>query len=63
MTDRHVRILRFVALKRQWELEDHDEADHPEGAVSADRRQHLKGLATRAKTRLTDAQQRRFRRE
>jgi hypothetical protein len=62
MTDRHLRILRFAALKRQWELHDHDAADHADETVSADRRRQLKRMATRARARFTDAEARRFRR-
>jgi hypothetical protein len=60
VTDKHLRVLRFAALKRQWELHDHDEADHADETASADRRRHLKRMATRARTRFTDAEARRF---
>jgi hypothetical protein len=60
MTDERRRILRFAALKRQWELQDHDATDQVGRPASADRRRHLKRMATRARARFTDAEARRF---
>ena len=60
MTHPRLRLLRFTALKRQWELNDHGTDDHTGEGESADERRHLKRMAKRARARLTDAESGRF---
>ena len=62
MTDRHLRILRLVAQKRQRELDDHDAADHTGETVAAGRRRHLKRVVTRTRARVAEAEVRRLHR-
>lgn len=61
MTDRHLRILRLVAKKRQQELDDHDAADQTQETAPAGRRRHLKQLAARTRGRVAEAEARRVR--
>ena len=59
MSDLHMRILRLVARRAQRELDEHDAGEHARDAVSTARRQDLAHIATRARTRVVDAQARR----
>lgn len=59
MTDRHLRILGLMAQQRQQALRNYDAADHTGDAASTGRREYLAGAATRTRTRVEDAEQRR----
>ncbi len=59
MTDVHLRILRLLARQRERELDDHDAADHPGDAASADRRRMLDRAAGRTRANVAAAEARR----
>jgi hypothetical protein len=60
MSDRHLRILRAVAHRRQQQLDDHDAVDtRPAVNGSSRRRDDLARTAARTRARLAAAQARR----
>jgi hypothetical protein len=60
MSDRHIRILRAVAHRRQQQLHDLDAPDgRPEVIGSTVRRHDLERTAARTRARLAAAQARR----
>ena len=59
MSDRHMRILRHIASRRQRDLDQYDAADHSGEAAAADHLQHLGDAATRTRGQVTAAEQRR----
>ena len=61
MTDRHLRILRLIAQRRQRDLRSYDASQDDGDIGSPDDRQHLERAATRTSARVTDAQARRRR--
>jgi hypothetical protein len=61
MTDRHLRILQMVARHNQRRLDQHDTAEGPPAAGSAERRHDLKATAKRSRAQVAAAQLRRRR--
>jgi hypothetical protein len=59
MSDRHLRILRYIARQSQRELDHHDAADHTGDAAAKGRRQSLGGAARRTRGQVTAAEERR----
>ena len=60
MTHSDLRLLRFTALKRQWELNDHGADGHTGQTAAADRRRRLRRMLKGARRRFTDAENARF---
>jgi hypothetical protein len=58
MSDRHMRILRYLARHSQRELDSYDAGDHA-GDAAADHRQHLGDAARRTRAQVTAAEERR----
>jgi len=59
LSDRHLRVLRLLARRRQTALEEHDAAAPTFESGSPNRRRELAQRATQARARVAAAEERR----